>query len=177
MIKFKLFLILIIISISKYSFSNNILVMNIDELINTNNIYINIINKIELSQEKISKKFIDKEIEIENNFKEIEESKMLLEQNELNILINNYNLKLEEFKKLVDEFNLHYQDQIINIRKIMLKEIIVLAEKYAKNNDVDLILDSTSYLIASNSINITNIIKERLDNIDLKLEFEPFEYN
>ena len=151
--------------------------MNIDELINTNSLYINIINKIELSQEKISKKFIDKEIEIENNFKEIEESKMLLEQNELNILINNYNLKLEEFKKTVDEFNQHYQDQIINIRKIMLKEIIVLAEKYAKNNNVDLILDSTSYLIASNSINITSIIKERLDNIDLKLEFEPFEYN
>ena len=84
-------------------------------------------------------------------------------------------LKLDILSNQIDTFNTHYQTQIIEIRKIILKEIIVLAEKYAKNNDIDLILDSTSYLIASNAINITNIIKKELEKINLNLEFEKFE--
>ena len=56
-----------------------------------------------------------------------------------------------------------------------MKEIIVLAENYAKNNNVDLVLDSTNYLIASNNINITNIIKEELNKLNLELDFKSFE--
>ena len=58
-----------------------------------------------------------------------------------------------------------------------MQEIIVLTEKYAKNNDIDLVLDSASYLIASNELNITDFIKKELNNINLKLEFEDFEKN
>ena len=46
-----------------------------------------------------------------------------------------------------------------------------------KKNDIDLVIDSTSYLIASNEINMTNIIKEELSRITLKLEFKNFEKN
>ena len=77
----------------------------------------------------------------------------------------------------VDEFNIHYQNQIIQIREIVLKEIIILLEKYAIENSIDLILDSTSYLIASNSIDITDIINKQLENINIKLEFKDFENN
>ena len=52
-----------------------------------------------------------------------------------------------------------------------------MIEKYAKDNQIDLILDSTSYLIASNNINITNIIEEMLKEINLKLDFKKIETN
>ena len=53
----------------------------------------------------------------------------------------------------------------------------MLLEKYASENNVDLILDSTSYLIASNSLDITEIIKKNLNKLNLKLEFDNFEKN
>ena len=62
-------------------------------------------------------------------------------------------------------------------RETILKEIIVLLEKYAIENNIELILDSTSYLIASNSIDITNKISNELNNIDLNLEYKNFEKN
>ena len=49
--------------------------------------------------------------------------------------------------------------KLLNIRETILKEIIKLLEKYAIENNIDLILDSTSYLIASNSLDITDIYK------------------
>ena len=69
----------------------------------------------------------------------------------LKIIIINY----LNFTILVEEFNFHYQNQILNIREKILKEILILLEKYAIENNIDLILDSTSYLIASNSLDIT----------------------
>ena len=54
---------------------------------------------------------------------------------------------------------------------------MLLLENYAINYNVDLILDSTAYLIASNSMDITEIINEELKKINLKLEFEDFETN
>ena len=75
----------------------------------------------------------------------------------------------------MDEFNYHYQNQVINIRDIMLKEIIVLLEKYAIQHNIDLVFDSTSYLLASNTLDITNMIENELKNINLKLEYKNFE--
>ena len=61
------------------------------------------------------------------------------------------------------------------IRENIFKEIIILLENYAIINNLDLILDTTSYLIASNSIDITEFIKDELNNIKLKLEYTNFE--
>mgnify|MGYP000341708598 CR=1 FL=1 len=61
--------------------------------------------------------------------------------------------------------------------KVFLEEIILILENYAIENKIDLILDSTSYLIASNNIDITNDINLELEKIDLKLEYKDFEKN
>ena len=58
-----------------------------------------------------------------------------------------------------------------------MNEIIKLLENYATKNNVDLILDSNSYLIASNSLDITNQINSELENLNFKLEYKDFEKN
>ncbi len=160
---------------SKSLFSNNIAVVDIEEIINLNEYYIKINKQIDEDQKKNSEFLLNNEKKLDFLRKEIEESKIILDENEINKMIIDYNTELDILSNQIDTFNAHYQEQIIEIRKIILKEIIVLAEKYAKNNDIDLILDSTSYLIASNAINITNIIKKELEKINLNLEFEKFE--
>ena len=162
---------------SQNVFSNNIAVIDIEDIINNNKLYLETLKKIENSQ-KIDSTFIkDEEQILEELLKEIDESKLLLSENETNKLINEYNIKFNEFSVKIKEFNDHFQNQIIEIRKVILQEVIVLSEKYAKKNDIDLVIDSTSYLIASNEINMTNIIKEELSKITLKLEFKNFEKN
>ena len=70
---------------------------------------------------------------------------------------------------------MHYQNQIINIKEVILKEILKLLEKYAIENRIDIILDSTTYLIASNSLDITNNINNELEKLNLNLEYKDFE--
>ena len=162
---------------SQNVFSNNIAVIDIEDIINNNKIYLETLENIETSQ-KIDSTFIKKdEKKLEKLLKEIDQSKLLLNENEINKLVNEYNKKYNDFSLKIKEFNDHFQNQIIEIRKVILQEIIVLSEKYAKKNKIDLVIDSTSYLIASNEINMTNIIKEELSKITLKLEFKNFEKN
>ena len=173
----RLLFVFLLIFQSQNVFSNNIAVIDIEDIINNNKLYLETLKKIENSQ-KIDSTFIkDEEQILEELLKEIDESKLLLNENETNKLINEYNIKFNEFSLKIKEFNDHFQNQIIEIRKVILQEIIVLSEKYAKKNDIDLILDSTSYLIASNEINMTKTIIEELDKLTLLLEFDSFEKN
>ena len=174
-------IILISILISLFSaqnvFSNKIAVIDIEEIIDNIKSYISILNEIENTQIQNSSFLKDEELKLKEMYKEIEDSKILLTDIEINNLIDDYNYKFNEFSVKVEEFNNHFQNQILEIRKLILKEIIVLSEKYAKKNDIDLILDSTSYLIASNEINMTKSIIEELDKLTLLLEFDSFEKN
>ena len=175
--KLILFIIFFINIISFNIFAQTIAVININTLIDDNNSYNKILQDIELNQEKHLKNFDIKENELKLKLQDIEESKLILGQDQINLQIDDYNKQLSEFTNLIEEFNLHYQNQIINIREYIFKEIIKLIEKYAIENSVDLILDSGSYLIASNELDITSDINGELDKLNLNLEFKDFEKN
>ena len=162
---------------SNLSKAQSIVVVNVQDLIDNNKIYQETIKRLEINQEKYIKEFEKKEKEIQKILSDIEESKLILNDKEINNQIENYNNQLNNFTILVDNFNLHFQEQIIKIREKVLKEIIYLLENYAIENNVDLILDSTSYLIASNSIDITDYISNELEKINLQLEYKDFEKN
>jgi len=157
--------------------SQTIAVVNIQELIDNNPKYIDIINDIDVSRQKYLKNFQKEEDQLKDKFKNIEESKLILSDNEINLQINDYNNQLNNFTLLVDDFNLHYQKQVIDIREDLLNHIIVLLERFAVENKVDLILDSTSYLIVSNSLDITDKISNELLKINFELEYINFEEN
>ncbi len=173
--KLILFIFFFINLISFNIFSQTIAVININTLIDDNDSYNKFLQDIELNQEKYLKNFDIKENELKIKLQDIEESKLILSQDEINLRIDDYNKQLSEFTNLIEEFNFHYQNQIINIREYIFKEIIKLIENYAIENSVDLILDSASYLIASNELDITSDINRELEKINLNLEFKDFE--
>ena len=177
MIKISYTFFILIIFLSFNINATTIAVVDIEKLINNFEKYILILRKIENSQEIIAKKIRLEEEKIEKLYIEIEDSKILLEEEEINKLINNYNNELSNFNFLVEEFNTHYQNEIIRIRKVILDQIIVLLEIYSKNNNIELVLDSNNYLIASNTIDITAYIAKELKNIDIKLDYKDFEKN
>ncbi len=157
--------------------AQSIAVVNIQSLIDNNTQYIEKTKELEISQEKFLINFNKKENELKNMLDDIESSKLILNKDEINSKIERYNSELNQFSTFVDEFNYHYDSQIIAMREVLLKKIIILLENYAMNNNIDLILDSTSYLIASNAINITDDIKDKLNEIKINLEYEEFKRN
>jgi len=174
----KLVYIIIFFSINFFSlniFSQTIAVVNIQSLIDKNKSYLELLQNIDSNQKKYLKKFEIEENQLQLKLKNIEDSKLILNENEINIQINEYNNQLSEFTIMIENFNSHYQNQIINIREFLLIEIIKLLENYANNNNIDLILDSTNYLIASNSLDITTQINNELKNLNFKLEYKDFE--
>ena len=158
-------------------FSQTIAIVNVQTLIDNNKIYQKILKDIEINQDKHLKDFNLMENELSAKLNEIEETKLILSEEEINKQIEDYNNQLSQFSIKIEEFNFHYQNEIIKIREIILKEILKLLEKYALENSVDLILDSTSYLIASNSLDITIDINSELEKLNLNLEYKDFEKN
>ena len=158
-------------------FSQTIAIVNVQSLIDNNKIYQKTVKDIQINQEKYLKDFNTKENELILKLNEIEESKLILSEEEISKQIEDYNNQLSQFSITIEEFNFHYQNEIITIREIILKEILKLLEKYALENSVDLILDSTTYLIASNSLDITTDINSELEKLNLNLEYKDFEKN
>ena len=176
----KLIYIILFLFINIFSskiFSQTIAIVNVQSLIDNNKIYQKTVKDIEINQEQYLKDFNIIENDLIKKLNEIEESKLILSEEEIGKQIENYNNQLSQFSITIEEFNFHYQNEIIKIREIILKEILKLLEKYALENSVDLILDSTSYLIASNSLDITIDINSELEKLNLNLEYKDFEKN
>ena len=176
----KLIYIIILISVNIFSFkifSQTIAIVNVQSLIDNNEIYQKTVKDIEITQQKYLKDLNIMENELVIKLNEIEESKLILNEDEINIRIENYNNQLSQFNILIEKFNFHYQNEIIKIRETILKEILKLLEEYALENSVDLVLDSNTYLIASNSLDITIDINSELEKINLNLEYKNFEKN
>ncbi len=157
--------------------AQTIATVNIQELIDNNEKYNNILKEIDKNQQTYFENFRIKEKELSEMLKDIENSKVILNENDINLQIEKYNNDISDFNILIEKFNVHYQNEIINIRETLLKQIIILLEKYAIQNNIDLILDSTSYLIASNSLDITSYISKELKNININLNYKNFEKN
>ena len=176
--KLKYILIFTIINLySSILFSKNIAVVNIQSLIDNHVEYYNAIKEIELVQERYFKNFENRENELKLILKNIDESRLILSESEINNQIYDYNQKLNNFSIEVEKFNSHYQNQIFIMRDSIFNEIIKLLQEYAMKKNIDLILDSTSYLVAANSMDITKIIEDELNNIKIKLEYKNFEKN
>ena len=168
-----IFLIIFILCFNKSVHAQNIAVINIDYVINNNIQYQEIINKIIKSQEIKKNNFTKQEEIINSKLNDIENTKMILNEKEIQLKINEYNIILSNFKDSVEEFNLHYDNQISTIKNSILEKILKLLEKYAIEKKIDLIFDNKNYIIASNSIDITDIISKELNTLDLNLYFDP----
>tara|TARA_B100000575_G_scaffold290360_1_gene293914 strand:+ start:3692 stop:4228 length:537 start_codon:yes stop_codon:yes gene_type:complete len=159
------------------SLAINIFVVDIDYIIENNPQYLKIISEIKKDQKKYLEYFEKEEQTFANQIKEFENSKLILDDAELNELIFDYNQNYQEFSLLVENYNNHYNDEISKIRNIILKKVFNLLETYARENNIDLLLDTDNYILASNSINITSDIEIKLNKIKFDLGFESFEKN
>ncbi len=164
----------ILLFYSSCSFSSNIRVVNLEYLIENNNNLKIMISKIEEDQKSHRKNFQKTENQLFSNLEEIEELKLILDEDELAKEMDVYNTNLQNFQLKIKKFNDHYENQISLIKNKILSEIINILKKYSQDNQIDLILDSNNYILSTNSIDITNIIEKELNSINFDISFENY---
>ena len=131
-------------------------------------------NLVENDQKQFLNNFKDEETILEIKLSEINELKMILNAEELDKEINIYNELLNNFNFRVEKFNSHYDDQINNHKNIIINKIVDLLKEYSIKNNIDLILDANNYILSNNSINITDFITTKLNDIKIELNFEKY---
>lgn len=172
--KIRFLLIFIITIFSSNGFSINIRVLDFQKIIDNNtkiNFLYDQINKDQLSHKK---KFKNEELDLQKELERIEKLNLILETSELEKEIENYNQQLNIFNEQIKKFNIHYELQINNLKNKLINIVLELLKKYSEDNKIDLILDSTNYIISNNSINITNIIQDQLNNKTIETSFEKY---
>ena len=171
----KFFFILIIIFFSSNAFSTNIRVLDFQQIIENNTNLLLLYEKIEKDQEVHKVKFNNEELYLEKEFQRIDKLNLILEASELQKEIENYNLKLNDFNEKINKFNSHYDKQINNFKNNIINIILDVLKRYSEDNNIDLILDSNNYILSSNSINITNLIKDKVNKQQIEINFEKYQ--
>jgi Skp family chaperone for outer membrane proteins len=131
-------------------------------------------DKIEKDQKLHKERFNNEELKLENEFKRIEKLNLILEPSELEKEIENYNQKLKNFNDKIEKFNLHYELQVNDFKNKIINKILDVLKKYSEDNNIDLILDSNNYILSNNSINITDLIEEKVNNKKIEINFEKY---
>ena len=174
MIKLYIFLLTFFATVSS-AYSTNVAVIDINYLINNSKHFIEISEKINNSQAEYKSKFINMEQSLYKKKEELENLKLILNEDEFNIKKDNYYKEVANFENDVKKFNNHYEKEIINIKNIIFSQISELIQSYAAENQIDLILDKNQYLISSDAINISEIILLELNELIVNIDFVQYE--
>ena len=159
---------------SSNAFSTNIRVLDFQKIVESNSNLFLLYEKIEEDQKSHKEKFNNEELNLESEFKRIEKLNLILEPSELEKEIEKYNLKLNNFNENINKFNLHYDKQINNLKNQIVSIILDVLKTYSEDNKIDLILDSNNYILSSNSINISNFIKDEVNKQKIEIKFEKY---
>ena len=170
----RIFLTSIIIFFCSNAFSANVRVIDFQNIIDSNTNLFLLYESIEKDQKTHKIKFNNEELNLQSEYKRIENLNLILDPSEFEKEIENYNLKLNNFNETIQNFNLHYDKQINNLKNQIVSIILEVLKKYSEENKIDLILDSKNYILSSNSINITNLIMDEVNKQKIEISFEKY---
>lgn len=171
-INFFFFIIFFFYSIT--SNSTNIKVVDMQIIIDNSESLKSLYNLVENDQKQFLNNFKNEEASLEIKLSEINELKMILNAQELDKEIDIYNELLNNFNYRVEKFNIHYDNQINIHKNIIINKVVDLLKEYSLENNVDLILDANNYILSNNSINITDFITTKLNEIIIESNFEKY---
>ena len=174
MIKFYIFFITSFVFASNV-YSTNVVVIDVNSLINNSKHFLEISKKINISQQEYKNNLKNIEQDLYKKKEELENLKLIVNDEEFNIKKNEYYNEVANFENDVANFNNHYENEIINIKNIIFSKISELIQNYAIENQIDLILDKNQYLLSSDKINISEKILIQLNDSIIDLEFTEYE--
>ena len=105
--------------------------------------------------------------------KEIENSKLLLSEEEISKIVNKYNIEVDIFQKKINNINKNINNNIELNRNLILKEIVSIVKIISQEKKYDLILDQNNYFISADNIDISHLIINNLNKQIINLNINP----
>ena len=144
--------------------ATNILTIDLDKIINSNKdfiIFLNDINNLSINKKK---SFLQNEKNLMNLKIKIEKNSLIYSDSEMKNKIESYNILLNEYQILLNNHNDKINKTIEINKNIILNQILVILKKYMTDNNIDLIIDKNNFLIANNSIDLSEYVIDKLIN-------------
>ncbi len=166
----RFFFLLFFITLSNLNvFSHEIAVINIDYILKNFDLYQNSINSIKLKNNDLKLNLEKSENELTELNNKIESSKLFLKEVELNKLIDIYNQKIFQYQNNMLEYNDKIENQTEINKKIIMEKINLISQNIAIKNKINLILNENSYYMANTDLDISNIVLEELNKMNIDL--------
>mgnify|MGYP001407811602 CR=1 FL=1 len=162
----KLITFIIIFIISTNLFAINLATINIAYILENSDSYNNFLNELSNKKSELQNELNIKEKDLENLKQEIDNSKLIVSDDELNIMISKYNDQFGILDEEVKKINLFFSKKIEFNKNIIIKQIITYIETISTKSDIDIVLTEEQYFMSSKNIDISNEIIN-LINTDL----------
>tara|TARA_Y100001970_G_scaffold286713_1_gene409572 strand:+ start:2299 stop:2835 length:537 start_codon:yes stop_codon:yes gene_type:complete len=149
----------------------NIATINISYILEKSTSYNNFLAELSKKKSELQNTLDIKEKDLTKLKQEIDNSKLIINEDELNLMIFNYNDQLKTLDKEVKKINLFFSKNIEVNKNIIIKQIISYIEDISIKSDIDIILTEEQYFMSSKKIDISNQIINLLneDIIVLKI--------
>jgi Skp family chaperone for outer membrane proteins len=152
-------------------FANNISTINIAYILEKSNSYNLFLDKLKIKENEIQKILDKRKIELDNIKKNIKDSELIINDDELDNLIQDYNSGLMNLENDVKNYNLYFEKNIEQSKEIILDYIIEVINKLSNELDFDIILSEQHYFMSTKNIDISEKIITIINkkNIELKI--------
>ena len=142
----------------------NIATINIAYILEKSSSYNNFLEELAKKKSELQNKLDIKENDLTKLKQEIDNSKLIINEDELNLMISNYNGQLQILDKEVKKINLFFSKNIEINKNIIIKQIISYIENISIKSEIDIVLTEDQYFMSSKKINISHQIINLLND-------------
>ena len=143
-------------------YANNLATINISYIIEKNIEFQNFLKDLNGEQKRMNDIFQKRNLQLENEKKEIEDLQLILNTQEINIKNNLFIKKVEEFNAEIKQFDYYINKNIEINQNIIINKIIKIASDISNSQNIDIVFDETNFFISSDKIDISNLVIEQL---------------
>jgi len=143
-------------------YANNLATINISYIIEKNIEFQNFLKDLNGEQKRMNDIFQKKNLQLENEKKEIEDLQLILNTQEINTKNNLFVKKVEEFNTEIEQFDYYINKNIEINQKIIINKIIKITTDISNSQNIDIIFDENNFFMASDKIDISNLVIEQL---------------
>ncbi len=166
----RFFIISIFILFPKASYSETIVYVDIDFIMNNSLAGKSITSQLEQSYKIKNDNFNKIENELKNKEKNLLSQKNILNENEYNKKVNNLVIEINKYKENKKIFLKEFQSKKIKTTKILLSKLNPILADYSKEKSIGIILQKKNIVIGKKDLDITKDIINILNNKVKKIE-------
>ena len=142
----------------------NIATINIAYILEQSTSYNNFLSELSKKKLELQKTLDSKEQDLTKLKQEIDNSKLIVNEDELNLMISNYNDQFTILDQEVKKINLFFSKNLETNKNIIIKQIISYIENISNESNIDIILTEEQYFMSSKKIDISDQIINLINN-------------